>query len=810
MSLPDRRRLELATGQIWLITEGSSGLGNIVATKLKEQGQTAVILQFPSPTALTTAEVTTGEAIAMLTLTATTENHLQDNLKTIQTQFGQIGGLIHIQEPPQVETSGADLFPDDQMERVQSIYFLTKCLKSSLSQGYFAVVTQVDGQLATSGEQAYSVVASGLSGFVKALHREWSDLRCRFLDLSPQLELETAAQIVLAEIADPDRGLVEVGRSQEQRMTLCLEQENVKSEPVKKIDRDRVFLVSGGGRGITSDCVLTLAKAERCKFILLGRTLLSPTEPEWADGCTDKQELQQRSIEYLTQNGQNSTPVIVNKLVNSVISQREIASTIERIKQLGSEAIYWSTDITNKVQLETDLKTIESSFGKITGLIHGAGNLADKRIEKKTLADWNDVFGSKIIGLKNLLSVLDLNDLQQIILFSSVAGYFGNAGQTDYALANEILNKFAYSCQALYPHMQVTSIDWGPWERGMMNPILQKYYQEQGIDLIPMKIGAEFCQQELSIAKACQTPQVVISGSLSIPANYTLQQQQADTFDRYLSVQNNPFLKDHRVGNDAVLPMTCAIDWMVKACEDRLPNYKIRSVSNFQVLKGIRFTPDSDHDYTLDIKPLKKEQDGFEYEIQIDSFSQENARRLHHYKGIVALSKQLKALPVYPSLNLDLALNCQIESFYGDNNSLFHGPTFQGVQQVLRISDRSIVSQCRLKSISLEQQGQFAINSFNPYIADVQLQNALIWAYHYLNQRCLPTKVEQVEQFCEIDFNKDFYVSTEIIESSKFQIVVDIFACDVQGNILMKWSRVFYTMMKKLTTSFWGGESEDE
>jgi Polyketide synthase dehydratase len=249
---------------------------------------------------------------------------------------------------------------------------------------------------------------------------------------------------------------------------------------------------------------------------------------------------------------------------------------------------------------------------------------------------------------------------------------------------------------------------------------------------------------------------------------------------------------------------------MVKASEDRLPNYKIRSVSNFQVLKGIRFTPDSDHDYTLDIKPLKKEQDGFEYEIQIDSFSQENARRLHHYKGIVALSKQLKALPVYPSLNLDLALNCQIESFYGDNNSLFHGPTFQGVQQVLRISDRSIVSQCRLKSISLEQQGQFAINSFNPYIADVQLQNALIWAYHYLNQRCLPTKVEQVEQFCEIDFNKDFYVSTEIIESSKFQIVVDIFACDVQGNILMKWSRVFYTMMKKLTTSFWGGESEDE
>jgi Polyketide synthase dehydratase/KR domain len=489
-----------------------------------------------------------------------------------------------------------------------------------------------------------------------------------------------------------------------------------------------------------------------------------------------------------------------------VTFQREIASTIDRVNQLGGEAIYWSTDITNKVQLATDLKTIESSFGKITGLIHGAGNLADKRIEKKTLVDWNDVFGSKIIGLKSLLSVLDLNDLQQIILFSSVAGYFGNAGQTDYALANEILNKFAYSCQALYPKMQVVSINWGPWERGMMNPILQKYYQEQGIDLIPVTIGAEFCQQELSIAKACQTPQVVISGSLSIPANYTLQQQQADTFDRYLSVQNNPFLEDHRVGNDAVLPMTCAIDWMVKACEDRLPNYKIGSVSNFQVLKGIRFTPDSNLDYTLDIKPLNKEQDGFEYEIQIDSFCQDNGRQLHHYKGMVVLSKQWEAPPIYPNLNLDLSLDSQIESLYGERNCLFHGPTFQGVQQVLSMSDRAIVSQCRLPSISLEQQGQFAVNSFNPYIADVQLHNVLIWAYHYLKQGCLPTKVEQIEQFCDIDFDKDFYVSTEIIESSKSQIVVDIFAHDLQGNILMKWHRVSYITMKKLTTLFWGGE----
>jgi len=164
----------------------------------------------------------------------------------------------------------------------------------------------------------------------------------------------------------------------------------------------------------------------------LGRTSLSPSEPEWAQGCNDQKELRQRLINDLKQKSQNLTPVEVNKILFSLSSQREILQTLEQIKGSGGEAIYQCVDITDQASLTASISLIVQDWGPIAGIIHAAGNLADKRLEKKNLADWQQVITPKIIGLQNLLSVVDLASLKYLILFSSVSAYFGNAGQTDY------------------------------------------------------------------------------------------------------------------------------------------------------------------------------------------------------------------------------------------------------------------------------------------------------------------------------------------------------------------------------------------
>lgn len=483
-------------------------MGLDLSRKIEEEGQTTVILQFPG------VKIPENQPNA-IALTDFSEHSLQKTLKAIEQLFGAIGGFIHTHPKAETATQINELFPETDREIVQSIFLMAKHLKHTLNnaakadgKAYFVCATQVDGELGTSGRKAVSVLGSGLAGLVKSLNREWADISCKFIDMSPDLALDRASEAILEEMGD---AVVEVGRSDTQRMTLSLEKAKAVLSNASEPNQSSVFLVTGGGRGITADCAIAVAQAYKSQFILLGRTPLEASEPEWASEVTDESDLKLNLLEYLRERGENLTPVRVNKLIKNVLSQREIRQTVAKISEFGGRAVYLSADITQAESLE---KVLQTEMG-ITGIIHGAGNLADKRIEKKTLADWDSVFDAKIRGLQNILAAINIQKLQHLILFSSVSSYFGNAGQTDYALANEILNKFAYSFQILYPQLQVVSIDWGPWERGMMNPILRNLYREQGVDLIPASVGSKFCQEEL---RAHPTPQILISGNLSLPA----------------------------------------------------------------------------------------------------------------------------------------------------------------------------------------------------------------------------------------------------------------------------------------------------
>ena len=59
--------------------------------------------------------------------------------------------------------------------------------------------------------------------------------------------------------------------------------------------------------------------------------------------------------------------------------------------------------------------------------------------------------------------------MTHLALFSSAAGFFGNAGQSDYAAANEVLNQYALQFSQKHPKCNVVSFNWGPWEGGMVD-----------------------------------------------------------------------------------------------------------------------------------------------------------------------------------------------------------------------------------------------------------------------------------------------------------------------------------------------------
>src|SRR5690349_1766457 len=120
---------------------------------------------------------------------------------------------------------------------------------------------------------------------------------------------------------------------------------------MSNVSSSSVFLVSGGARGITAQCMIRVAERYHCKFILLGRSSIAEPEPAWAVGRTDEGDLKKQIIADLTGRGEKPTPVMVQKALDGVLARREIEATVRAIAQAGGQAEYVSADITDASSL---------------------------------------------------------------------------------------------------------------------------------------------------------------------------------------------------------------------------------------------------------------------------------------------------------------------------------------------------------------------------------------------------------------------------------------------------------------------------
>ena len=121
----------------------------------------------------------------------------------------------------------------------------------------------------------------------------------------------------------------------------------------------------------------------------------------------------------------------------------------------------------------------------------------------KTAEGWTRVFATKTDSAFWLTRLLRPEGLSFVVLFSSVAGRYGNGGQTDYAAANELLNRLACQVHREWGgKVKVASINWGPWEsprlgRGMVTPETRRKFEERGVTLVPAGAGAELFLNEI-------------------------------------------------------------------------------------------------------------------------------------------------------------------------------------------------------------------------------------------------------------------------------------------------------------------------
>jgi NAD(P)-dependent dehydrogenase (short-subunit alcohol dehydrogenase family) len=559
-----------------------------------------------------------------------------------------------------------------------------------------------------------------------------------------------------------------------------------------------VFVVSGGARGITAHCVIRLAQRYRCTFILLGRSARAVPESALVDPDADEAGLKQQLIAHLTAHGTRPTPAQVQRLVQGVQSEREISATLQAIEQAGGTAIYLSVDITNAEALQAALRP-HLQQRPITGLIHGAGNLADRLIEKKTLEDFERVYSVKVQGLQNLLTCLSLSDLNYLILFTSVAGFYGNVGQSDYAIANEILNKVAHRIKRDYPSCHAVAINWGPWDGGMVTPTLKERFAQRNIQLIPVDAGADLLIYELEAPDRTDT-QVVVGRPIETAHSQPDIPLRSYRQHRRLDLEANPVLHSHVIGDHVVLPAVFGIGWLANACEQTYPGYIFHKCSNYRVLKGIVFDDTFVDTYTLDLQEIRKSDTDIVFEALIWSTTPAGKQR-YHYSGEVTMVRQLPAVPSYAGVDLSDDRAIPGEQIYGDG-TLFHGPALQGIERVLNVDQHHLTTACRAPLVSPTRQGQFPVQTFNPYQADIQFQCLLIWVRHFYHSGSLPLRADAIIYFRSLLPGQEFFVSMDVLSSNESKMVADVHVHDRAGLLYMRVERAEVAISSRLNELF--------
>nr|WP_232370138.1 SDR family NAD(P)-dependent oxidoreductase [Xenorhabdus lircayensis] len=588
-------------------------------------------------------------------------------------------------------------------------------------------------------------------------------------------------------------------------MTLALSEEKGLSgaSSANQATSQDVLVVTGGARGITAQCVIELAKQSQASFILLGRTDITVPLPEWAEGKSTLSERKAAAIAYLQTRGEQPTPVKINNMLGQLAHVEEIKQTLQAIHQAGGRAIYLDCDITAPDQMKLALTQAQQQMGAVTGLIHGAGNLADKRIEKKTREDLHSVFNAKVKGLENLCRELDCTSLRHVMLFSSVSGFFGNAGQTDYSLANETLNKFIHLPIKGRNSRIIRSVNWGPWDGGMVSDVLKRAYDAQNMVIIPLEEGTQRFVREFSDNRSLQ---VTIGGSSYKAAKKIKALGTGEQVDRQLNLNHNPFLYHHAIDGKPVLPATAAIAWMARVCEDRFPGYQLETIADFSVLKGIIFDSlqiDAKQvgSYRVTWMPSTRHhsEDG---RLALDFIIASAQRK--HYQATLILNLQRREAE-YKPVQIDLKADVlQTMPFYGcvnGENMLFHGEVFHGIRKVVHVDNDHMTLKCCVAPVTPEMQGQFSTNLFNLFINDVALQLPVLWLLQQ-DQAGLPSAIERIEQYAELKFGQEFYASIEIKHQMSTEIIADIIFHDEQGGIYSWIHNARFTVFKELRKLF--------
>ncbi|MFH1154156.1 MAG: SDR family oxidoreductase [Pseudomonadota bacterium] len=662
----------------------------------------------------------------------------------LSREIHDAGGLVIIADQDRVKDC------DSGMMFLRSAFAMAKkfapFLLASASEkgGFLTTVSFLGGTFGFGDTPVQNPVQGGLAGLTKTAALEWDAVLCRSLDL-PASDTDALGYAEAAAALCMINGPVEMGIRDNECLIPELVAAPVSPQTSPKLKSNDVIVITGGAKGVTARCALELARAGSKAIALLGRSEPPFLEPGWMQDLTSEQDMKKAILT----NGfdHRPTPAEVEDMYRKFMSNREISLTLEGIREAGSKVQYFSVDVRDEQQVLKTVNQVRTAFNSITGVIHGAGVLEDRLIADKTLDQWTRVMDTKVKGLKALDRATLKDSLKFFAIFSSVAARTGNKGQADYATANEVMNKTARKMAGQRPGCRVVSINWGPWEGGMVNASLKKEFIRQGIDLIPLDEGARSLVAELSDQEARDT-EVVIGASLlkskKIKPQLAEQPEKKPglkrAFTTVAGIAACPVLKSHTIAGEPVVPFALMVEWFGHGAEHANPGLVFSGLDDMRLLKGIKpGKGEAGIDvFTGKCRPAKG---GFALDSEIRSHFSGSETQFLNTSATVLLKEKLPSPPVHtlPDPNPMKPFSMSVNRAY--DTILFHGKDLRGIKAITGYSANGI----EVVSARAPLPKAWLASShrkhwvFDPLVMDSAFQAAILWCSETTGAACLPS-----------------------------------------------------------------------
>jgi enediyne polyketide synthase len=627
-----------------------------------------------------------------------------------------------------------------------------------------AMLAAAKAALATDGPTRFVVLqhGRGASGLAKTLHLEAPRVSTCILDLPASGSAAGGlVETVVAEVAACD-GFTEARYDEAgQRWVPVLRVVPEPASPAGTIPLggDDVLLVTGGGKGITAECALAVARDTGVRVGLLGRS----------DPASDK----------------------------------ELADNLRRMTAAGVRYRYVRGDVTSAEDMRAAVAAVEAELGTVTAVLHGAGRNEPTALSNLDEAAFGRTLAPKIDGLRAVLAAVDPEKVRLLVTFGSIIGRAGLRGEADYALANDWMTALTQDHARAYPHCRALAMEWSVWSGAGMGERLGvvESLVRDGITPIPADRGIEVLRRVLAdessptvmvVAGRAQGLPTITIEAAELPLLRFLDQPKVHysgvelVADSELSSANDPYLDDHLLDGSMLFPAVIGMEAMAQAAATVTGRTEPPVLEDLEFLRPIVVLPGAST--PIRVAALVIDEDTVEAVIR----SGETGFQADHFRATLRYPQRPLDAPPAPEDGLPPVPIDPSRDLYG--GILFQGKRFQR----LLCYDRLAAKYCEAR-ISLTQVAPW-FGTFLPQdtlLGDLGARDAFMHSIQCCvpNATLLPVGVRRLTPSVRTEGQVTMY-ATELSRTGD-TFLYDVDVRDETGEVVERWEGMKLQAVRK-------------